>query len=111
MTSAVAPGDEPGASAVSGQDDVADLDALRAVRLEGVGSRRVKLGGKVWALVAEVPFEFAELYRAGRRRDAMSVLLADPSEADAFMALRPSNEDFSALLDTFQTTPGKSSAS
>lgn len=106
MSDATAPtSSEVGASAV------VDLDALRAQRLEAVGDRRVRLGGREWALVPEVPFEFAEAWAQRRRRHCVELLLADPGDVDEFMALRPSNDDFDALLGTFRTTSGKSSAS
>jgi len=88
-----------------------DLDALRAQRLEAVGDRRVRLGGREWALVPEMPFEFAEAWAARQRRRCAELLLADPKETAAFMAVRPSNDDFLALIDSYGTTPGKSSAS
>lgn len=111
MTSQGTAPDPEGSGASSRPDDVVDLDALRAKRLEAVGERRVRLGGREWALVAEMPFEFAEAWAARQRRRCAELLLADPKDVPAFMAARPSNDDFLALLDTFGTTPGKSSAS
>lgn len=104
-----APGPVPGASPRPG--GVVDLDALRARRLEAAGERRIVFGGREWLLVSEVPFEFAEAWAQRRRRHCVELLLADPGDVDEFMALRPSNDDFDALLETFRTTPGKSSAS
>lgn len=46
-----------------------------------------------------------------QRRRCAELLLADPKETAAFMAVRPSNDDFLALIDSYGTTPGKSSAS
>lgn len=103
--------DPEGSGASSRPGDVVDLDALRAQRLETVGERRVVLGGRVWVLAAEVPFEFAEAWATRSRRRCAELLLADPADTAEFLAVRPSNEDFMALLDTYQTTPGKSSAS
>lgn len=100
---------ESGASARP--DDVVDLDALRAARLETVPARAVRLGGRTWALVPEVPFEFAEAWAQRERRRCVELVLADPTDVSDFMALRPSNDDFNALLEAYATTSGKSSAS
>lgn len=103
--------DPEGSGASSRPGDVVDLDALRAARIEAIGDRKVMFGGREWSLVAEMPFEFAEVWASRRRRDCIGSLLLDPSEADEFMALRPSNEDFEALLGAFRVTSGKSEAS
>lgn len=101
-----APGSsDSGASARSG--DVVDLDALRAQRLETVGERRVVFGGREWKLVAEVPFEFAEAWAKRERRRCVELILADHTDVAEFMALRPSNDDFNAMLEAYSTTPGK----
>lgn len=106
MSDAGAPtSSEVGASAV------VDLDALRAKRLEAVEDRRVRLAGREWSLVAEMPFEFAEAWAERKRRRCVELLLADPKDVAAFIAAKPSNEDFLAIIDTYGTTPGKSSAS
>ena len=111
MTSQGTAPDPEGSGASSRPDDVVDLDALRAKRLETVGERRIRLGGREWVLVPEVPFEFAEAWAARRRTRCAHLLLADKDDVEAFMACEPSNEDFNALLDSYATTPGKSSAS
>lgn len=100
--------DGAGAPARPGEPD---LDALRAARLEVVGERGVTFGGRRWVLAAEVPFEFAEAWQMRRRSRCAELILADPTEAGEFMALRPSNEDFDEILKVYRTTPGKSSAS
>lgn len=103
--------DPEGSGASSRPGDDVDLDALRAKRLEVAPDRGVWLGGRRWALVAEVPFEFAEAWANRERRRCAELFLADPSEAPEFMALRPSNEDFFAILDIYGTSSGKSGAS
>lgn len=101
----------PGASSRPG--DVVDGDALRAARLEQVGERYFRLGGKDWALVAEVPFVYAEMWRDGRRVEASKLLFAEVGDGDKFFAMTPapSSEDMAALVAVFNTTAGKSSAS
>lgn len=106
---AVAPGTKvPGASA---RPDDLDLDALRAERLEAVGERAVFFGGRRWVLVPEVPFELSEAWSRRLRTRVAELLLADPGEAAEFMACKPSNTDFDLILESYGTTPGKSSAS
>lgn len=102
---------DPEGSGASSRPGVVDLDALRAQRLEAVGERWVRLGGRDWRLVAEVPFEFAEAWATRGRFRCAELLLHDPSEAAAFMDVRPSNDDFDALLGTYRVSSGKSSAS
>lgn len=99
------------AGASSRPGDVVDLDALRALRLEATGDRVVVFGGREFRLVPEVPFEFAEAWATRQRTRCAELLLLAPDDVGPFMALRPSNEDFDALLGSFRTTPGKSSAS
>lgn len=111
MTSKGTAPDPEGSGASSRPDDVVDLDALRAKRVEVGGGRRVRLGGRDWDLVAEVPFEFVEAWAARRRRRCVELLLADPAEADEFFGVRPSNDDFLAIIDLYGSSPGKSSAS
>lgn len=99
-----APGStEPGASA---RPDVVDLDALRAARLE-VEGRTIRFGGEDFRLLAEVPFELAEVWRTGKRMDAFRLLFADAEDADRFFALRPSWADVNAVLESYGTTAGK----
>jgi len=98
-------------SGVSARPDVVDLDVLRAARLETTGDRVIRFGGREWSLVPEVPFELAEAWRDGRRRAALALLLSDPGDVDEFYALRPSNEDWFAILEAFGTSSGKSGAS
>ncbi|MBX7162012.1 MAG: hypothetical protein K1X95_17120 [Acidimicrobiia bacterium] len=109
MSEQTAPGSVPGASARPG--DVVDLDALRAQRLETAPERSVVFGGKRRALVAEVPFEYAEVYRSGRRVEATRLLFVDDGDADDFFAMRPSHEDVAELVAIYNVSPGKSSAS
>lgn len=111
MTSQGTAPDPEGSGASSRPGDVVDLDALRAVRLEAVGERRVRLGGREWTLVPEVPFEFGEAWSAGKRIRCAELVLADPADVPAFMALRPSFKDFDALLGVYMTSVGESSAS
>lgn len=88
-----------------------DLDALRAERLEVTGDRVIVFGGKKWVLVPEVPFELAEAWSQRKRARCAELLLADAKQVKEFMDLRPSNEDFDAILESYRLTPGKSSAS
>ena len=102
---------DPEGSGASSRPDAPDLDVLRAARLEALGERGFNMGGRYWALVPEVPFEFAEAWATRQRRRCAFLLLENTADVDEFMALRPSNEDFHAILDLYGTTPGKSSAS
>lgn len=103
--------DPEGSGASSRPGDVVDLDALRAQRLETAGERSVVFGGRTFRLLPEVPFEYAEVFRQGRRVDATRLLFIDQDEADAFFALRPSADDVAGLVSLYSVTPGKSSAS
>ena len=107
MTSQGTAPDPEGSGASSRPGDVVDLDALRAARIEAIGDRRVVFGGREWSLVAEMPFEFAEVWASRRRRDCIGSLLLDPSEADEFLALVPSEQDMGALFSTFGVSLGK----
>lgn len=102
---------DPEGSGASSRPGVVDLDALRAQRLEAVGERWVRLFGRDWQLVPEVPFEFAEAWGMRRRTRCAALILADDTDVEAFMEAQPSNEDFDMVLDQYKTTPGKSSAS
>lgn len=90
-----------------GASPVVDLDALRAERLEVEADRVVVFGGQEWVLVPEVPFELAEAWAQRKRTRCAELLLADAGKVKAFMALRPSNEDFDAILESYRVTPGK----
>ena len=108
MSEQSAPGPVPGASA---RPEVVDLDAMRAQRLEALGERWVRLFGRDWHLVPEVPFEFAEAWALRRRTRCAALILVDPGDVQPFMDAQPSNEDFDLILEQYKTTPGKSSAS
>jgi len=86
-----------------------DLDAARAARREARGEApTVTFGGETFALPVELPFEIAEVGQrlnaattstdvAEAMHDAMRMLLAD--DYDRFMALRPSLQDLTALVE------------
>lgn len=84
-----------------------DGDALRAARLEAAGERTFLLGGRLWRLRPELPFAAAEVWRSGGRRSVVEMVLLDPSEAEEFLALVPSEQDMGALFSTFGVSLGK----
>ena len=91
----------------SEQDATVDGDALRAARLEVAGERTFRLGGHLWRLRPALPFAAAEVWRSGGRRSVVEMVLADPDDVDAFMALIPSEQDMGALFSTFGVPLGK----
>ena len=89
------------------QEATVDGDALRAARLEAAGERTFLLGGRLWRLRPELPFAAAEVWRSGGRRSVVEMVLLDPSDADEFLALVPSEQDMGALFSTFGVSLGK----
>jgi hypothetical protein len=92
---------------------IVDLDALRQARAEARGEKPVVIfGGEQFELVPEIPIDLVPLWRTGQFKEAMALLLADPAEVDRFWSHRPSDEDITALLESYgEDTAGKSSAS
>lgn len=97
-----------------------DLDAARRARAETAKARpSIKLGGKKFRLVSELPIAFADLYaeamREGTGREEAEALvrsvLADPAEVDAVFAAGLTWGDIPALLAAWKADAGESSAS
>lgn len=94
---------------------VIDLDAARTARAEVSGEPVVlRFGGRDFTLPPEMPLDFAFHASQGDLREAVATLLA-PKDVKAFLALRPSFEDYGALVDgatrVYGTDAGESPAS
>lgn len=77
---------------------VIDLDRARKARAEKNGEPvTLRLGGKDFALPAEMPIEFALQAAEGEMRNAIAALLGD--QVDAFFAMQPSLGDFAELAE------------
>lgn len=117
------PGPEGSGASSRPEVEVVDLDAKRAARQETAERRAIRFGGRDWALVSEAPFEAAEKYRMGHRREFVALFLVAPGangvDADTakaelveeFMALGPSDDDMEAVLNLYGLTLGKRRAS
>lgn len=76
---------------------IADLDAARAARLEAEGDPKTFVfGGREFTLPVECPVEVGDLWVKKEVLDGFRVLLGD--QAEAFVALRPTNQDLDVLL-------------
>lgn len=63
-----------------------DIDAARAAREEKIGVAAVTLGGRRYALKPSVSFAAGAAWRENDQRAFLEAALADPSEADDFLA-------------------------
>jgi hypothetical protein len=89
-----------------------DLDAARQARAEARGEHpSVTLGGREYKLVPELTIDGGVAYREADARRFVELILADPAEADAFMATGLSWADLTELLAAWRTGSGESSAS
>lgn len=71
-----------------------DLDARRAARLAASGLKSVRLGGKIWALRAELPMSMLEAFGRGDLRGAVGMILEDPADVDGFLGCDLTVQDF-----------------
>lgn len=79
-----------------------DLDAARAARAEVADDPpAIRLGGREFGLVSELPLEFADLVLAGRLRLAVGILLADVEDLDVFMANKPTIQDLTEIAGIY----------
>lgn len=92
-----------------------DIDAERARRLEAVGGEHwpVKLGGKIYNLPREIPWELGERLDelqakpgADGIRDILTILLGKQATSFPFSRLSP--QDLAALLNSYMTEIGAS---
>jgi hypothetical protein len=89
-----------------------DLDAARQARAEARGEHpTVTLGGRDYKLASELTIDAAAAYRDSNAAEFVALILADPTEADAFIANGLSWQDLTALLKAWQVEAGESSAS
>lgn len=90
-----------------------DLDAARAAREETLGENPlVTFGGRDYKLTLELYVDAASAWRENRAEDLVRLILADPSEADDFLANRPTWSDLSGIFGAFKVgEPGESGAS
>lgn len=96
---------------------VLDLDAARAARAEaraaaGEGLPLIKVSAGFVEVRAEVDLTAAEDFLAGKFREGLALLLADPADIDAVLAGGLSKDDLDAI-GTFITgaSAGESPAS
>lgn len=86
-----------------------DLDQLRAARLEHDGSepRYVIFGGEKFVLPPELPWDFALALADGEARGGFRVLLGE-ADYERFMALGPSTQDMTELINSLDVLYGAS---
>ena len=89
-----------------------DLDAQRAARAELAEQRGIRLGGEDFVLVSELPLDTISIARSGDFERALGGLLADESDLDRLMSVRPTIADFESILAVvFGVDPGEATAS
>lgn len=91
----------------------ADLDAARAAREEARGEYPVvTFGGRDYKLTPELYVDAANAWKDNQADEFVRLVLADPSEADDFLANRVSWADLNEVITAFTAgDPGESSAS
>jgi hypothetical protein len=92
-----------------------DLDAARAARAEADGeAREFVLGGEVFALPAEIPWETSERFTAGDVMGGLVILLG-PEQSERLRSVGPSVQDIEALAgaigELYGISQGESQAS
>jgi len=89
-----------------------DLDAARAAREETTGDiPTVTLADRTYKLTRVLSIGAADAYRQGDGAAFVRRILADPSEADAFLENHLEWSDLNDILKAWHTDQGKSSAS
>ena len=80
-------------------DQVIDLDAMKAARLEATGPKQVRFGGRDWLFKPELPMQVVDDFAGGDIQAAFSRLLVVSEMADEFLASGDLTQpDFAELL-------------
>jgi hypothetical protein len=95
-----------------------DLNAKRAARTEAENKpHEVTLGfaddgtDRIYQLKPRMPLEFSDLLRAGRMREAMQLLLIDPTDWEQLRKAQPDEDDLLAIADLYGVNLPESPAS
>lgn len=89
-----------------------DLDAARAARQEKRGDLALILAGHRYALKPFYGFDAAEAWASAEPRRILEAVLADPTEADEFLATPGVGwPELNAVVEAYGLTAGESSAS
>ncbi|MEM9609927.1 MAG: hypothetical protein AAGA99_21080 [Actinomycetota bacterium] len=94
-------------------ENVLDLDEARAAKRERAERRAIRLGGREFEVVDELPIDTMELASQGRFREALVGLLVDPeADGDELLSHHPKLSEFESILGhVFGVDLGEASAS
>ena len=96
-------------------DGVIDLDAHRAARIERAGgAKKVRLGGEIIELRAELPIDVVEQFSgltADNLASIFDLMAATEEDAEKLRKARPTIEDVDALVELWGVSLGESQAS
>lgn len=78
-----------------------DLDAARRERAANYGPPpTVTVAGREYTLVHELPLAFVEHLGRNEIREALTLMLVDRSDIDAFMASDPTSDDLRLISES-----------